>query len=132
MNKRVKALWIEALTSGDYVQGTGSLRKESGIGPTFCCLGVLCDLAVKEEKVNSVKDVSGVTYYDESSSFLPYTVRDWAGLESDSGVLNEKVEYDPQDDEDPDYRDVADSLISLNDGAKFTFAQIAEVIKTQF
>lgn len=32
--------WIEALRSGQYQQGAGSLNREG----RFCCLGVLCDL----------------------------------------------------------------------------------------
>jgi hypothetical protein len=35
-----KQEWINALRSGRYEQGSGSLR----VGDTFCCLGVLCDL----------------------------------------------------------------------------------------
>lgn len=39
-------LWIEALRSGEYKQYRGALR---GLrGDSFCCLGVLCDLAAKD------------------------------------------------------------------------------------
>lgn len=41
MNPTLKKQWIEALRSGKYRQGRGSLRSESG---EYCCLGVLCDL----------------------------------------------------------------------------------------
>lgn len=41
MNPKIKAKWIKALTSGEYKQCKGTLSK----GKTFCCLGVLCDLA---------------------------------------------------------------------------------------
>lgn len=34
--------WTDALRGGKYKQGKGSLRPTS---KTFCCLGVLCDLA---------------------------------------------------------------------------------------
>ena len=37
--------WIDALESGEYQQGRGKLRTKDN---KFCCLGVLCDLAVKE------------------------------------------------------------------------------------
>jgi hypothetical protein len=45
MNQEIKANWVAALRSGDYKQGAGKLRAVSN---NFCCLGVLCDLAVKE------------------------------------------------------------------------------------
>lgn len=41
MNPEIKARWVAALRSGEYKQGRGDLRRESG---EFCCLGVLCDL----------------------------------------------------------------------------------------
>jgi hypothetical protein len=40
MNPEVKARWVAALRSGEYLQGTSTLR----IGDQFCCLGVLCDI----------------------------------------------------------------------------------------
>jgi hypothetical protein len=44
MNKEIADKWIEALRSGEYEQGIASLQS----GGRFCCLGVLCDLAIKE------------------------------------------------------------------------------------
>lgn len=41
MNKELKAKWVEALRSGKYGQGTGSLHPSDNV---FCCLGVLCDV----------------------------------------------------------------------------------------
>lgn len=38
MTPELKALWIAALRSGDYKQGTGALRNPDN---TWCCLGVL-------------------------------------------------------------------------------------------
>lgn len=42
----VKASWLEALRSGDYQQGMGTLRTmgAGSLPDRFCCLGVLCDL----------------------------------------------------------------------------------------
>lgn len=47
MNKELKTKWIAALRSGEYKQGTNVLRDEDN---RFCCLGVLCDLMIKEGK----------------------------------------------------------------------------------
>lgn len=43
-----KRMWIEALRSGTYPQTTRNLRDDVG----FCCLGVMCDLARKEDESN--------------------------------------------------------------------------------
>lgn len=43
MDKTVKKKWIKALRSGKYNQGTGCLKDFEN--KTFCCLGVLCDIA---------------------------------------------------------------------------------------
>lgn len=42
--EKVRAAWVAALRSGEYKQGHGHLgNQERG----YCCLGVLCDLAVR-------------------------------------------------------------------------------------
>lgn len=39
--------WVAALRSGKYVQGRGALRHQGHDGvDTYCCLGVLCDVAI--------------------------------------------------------------------------------------
>lgn len=43
MNPEIKAKWVAALRSGDYEQGRGYLHRGG-----FCCLGVACDLFIKE------------------------------------------------------------------------------------
>jgi len=46
MNKQIKKQWVEALRSEEYKQGQECLHNPSD--NTFCCLGVLCDLYVKD------------------------------------------------------------------------------------
>ena len=41
MNPTIKALWVQALRSGEYTQGCRVLRRSDN---TFCCLGVLEDI----------------------------------------------------------------------------------------
>lgn len=41
MKKALKQLWVEALESGNFPQGTGSMNYDG----KFCCLGVLCEVA---------------------------------------------------------------------------------------
>lgn len=45
MKKEYADKWIEALRSGKYEQGQGTLRTKDD---KFCCLGVLCDLIEPE------------------------------------------------------------------------------------
>ena len=44
MNPDMKKKWVEALRSGKYVQGSGSLRYTTYSGAKHCCLGVLCEI----------------------------------------------------------------------------------------
>lgn len=86
MDEAIKAQWTAALRSGDYPQGKNRLRSKEG----FCCLGVLCDLAVKAGvvKVDHRKYHPGLPDSPEYWLFgdkleeatLPREVRDWAGL----------------------------------------------------
>ena len=51
MNKEIKAKWLAALRSGEYVHGIAQLRiVEEGSPVKHCCLGVLCDIMSKEGK----------------------------------------------------------------------------------
>ena len=45
MNQEVKKIWVEALRSGKYQQGRGKLKRSDDLKPTYCCLGVLCEVA---------------------------------------------------------------------------------------
>jgi len=61
LDPRVKQLWLEALRSGDYVQGRGQLAHidASGRRVSHCCLGVLCELAVKDGVVEDFAEQHG-------------------------------------------------------------------------
>lgn len=47
MIPEIKAKWVAALRSGEYAQGQQKLKHLGGT-PTFCCLGVLCDILAPE------------------------------------------------------------------------------------
>lgn len=65
MNKEVKAKWLVALRSGDYIHGHSQLRTVRDNEPVkHCCLGVLCDLMAKEGK-GEWKSESYFGYKDE-------------------------------------------------------------------
>lgn len=135
MNQEVKAEWTKALRSGDYSQTTGRLRRATGDGKGgFCCLGVLCDLAVKAgvttlREVVPFEDDDDLVFYhygsNEETAVLPPEVRDWAGLSGENPYLD----GGPQPDEDEYVRH--DTLASTNDGGA-TFSEIADIIDQKF
>ncbi len=119
-HKRIIAGWLEALTSGEYKQTKGALHRKKGKKEGFCCLGVLCDLAVKAkvipapEQSDKTNCNGSVSYsYEGDEGVLPDAVKDWAGLKTDCGNF---------DDEDDD-----ESLAGINDDGK-KFATIAKII----
>lgn len=133
MNNRVKALWIDALKGGEYAQAKGYLKRIDTLTgeASYCCLGVLCDLAIKDgveveyvERETSIR--CGV--YDSYPSWLPRSVQDWAGLTSDTGKFDGYISYVGDDGKE----EVADTLMALNDGAEYNFSEIADVIEERF
>lgn len=117
MNETIKKQWIEALRSGNYTQGTGALHKRSSDGlDTFCCLGVLCVLAVDAAAIRApVGVVVDRMLYgdDEHGGYLPKAVREWAGIGSEDGSLRN-----------------GDNLATHNDNGA-TFMEIADIIEQQ-
>jgi hypothetical protein len=84
MNPEIKEKWIAALRSGEYKQGTAHLNNKG----KFCCLGVLCDLAVKEGEVEVEVDTYDLrVYYDGCITLLPRSVVVWAGLPNNDPVV---------------------------------------------
>lgn len=116
MNEDVKRQWISALRSGEYKQGYQRLERNG----EFCCLGVLCDLAVKAGVVERVHGEygHGVVGFARpgdpegpNASTPPWAVVKWAGMVSDSDSLEMR------------------SLINLNDIKGLSFEEIADVIE---
>jgi len=111
--------WIDALESGQYEQGKFALKNNN----EFCCLGVLCDLFVKEgigeweEDVNTNDDVEfiyeGVTF----RGTIPSSIYTKFGLDTSIG-----------DDTDT-YVTLLNYLVTMNDVDGRSFKEIAEVIK---
>lgn len=130
MKLSVKEQWLTALRSGNYAQGEAALNQ----GGKFCCLGVLCDIAVKNNVVpddyvttehidkwdedGNMISVPRVSYFD-ADMFLPHRVAEWAGL----GI-------DPEVDVPNGGQLERVNLATLNDGGK-TFAELADLIEDQ-
>lgn len=116
MKEDIKELWLQALRSGDYHQGHSVLRK----GDTYCCLGVLCDLYLKQTGEGSWEP-SGDTYSfvvgdDEVGAFLPEAVKNWAGLDSHSPLTKRNGQ----------------TLVYFNDNQRLSFSGIANIIEEDF
>ncbi len=113
MNQTVKEKWVSALRSGEYKQGKDFLR----VDDKFCCLGVLCELAVENNVIDpAVEDLGDVFTYDGSASFLPDSVVKWSGLTSP----NPWVDYDN-----------TDGPISEPNDSGLSFEYIADLIENQ-
>ena len=110
MLNAVAKQWVEALRSGKIKQSQGHLAEGDG----RCCLGVLCDLAIK---------AGVIPRYSPSSCFLPQEVTDWAGLNGRDGSYERNgAQF---------------TLAEDNDGNKHagiagkTFAEIADIIESE-
>lgn len=121
MNADVKAKWLAALRSGDYRQGTDRLNYGNA---TYCCLGVLCEIAVAEratEPATRVGDGSTMMY-GWSSTTPPEAVMAWAGIDDERRfpALNTgtPLEWTAQN-----------VLIEMNDGQGASFEQIADWVE---
>jgi hypothetical protein len=111
--KAVVRRWVKALRSGQYRQGKACLVRTGKTYDKFCCLGVLCDLAVLDGVIDPPEDDHGDLLYLDKESFLPKQVRDWAGLRANSGAMED-----------------GNSLVKLNDtGKRFTI--IAKIIESK-
>lgn len=136
MDTRIKYEWIEALRSGEYKQGRGTLRSYDN---QYCCLGVLCDIAVKHgiadwysiqgsigpKNSNIIYIVAppnadiGAEETETNHAYLPSFIAEWAGLS--------------EDDCDWDGSPVigGDRATCLNDVSKLTFSEIADRIEDE-
>lgn len=115
MNATIKKQWVEALRSGKYTQGEGSLAKRDddfNCKLKHCCLGVLCEvIGISREPVEG----SNTYVYDGSDEVLPEKVRESLDI----------TEMEQKD------------LIDLNDGRtnncgvfeQFNFDEIADWIE---
>jgi hypothetical protein len=83
MKKRVKRLWLKALRSGKYKQAQGMLKTTSGQDSRYCCLGVLCEVAVAQGVIQT---------YCATNGLLPDAVEEWAGLQTPDPRLGPRVD----------------------------------------
>lgn len=134
MSKTPIQLWIDALRSGDYVQGHYALKKHSTIldRPVHCCLGVACEVYQKE--VGDLEEDSRASEFgfafDGEVSCLPPKVVNWLGLESMIGLLTETLFLPTRTLEGGNGPvNSFNDLVEINDSSNFTFGDIADLIE---
>lgn len=103
MNEEIKQKWIAKLESGEYKRAEGLLKTTKEGEVYHCCLGVLCELHHEETGSGEWRPdpIVGQTYrvsyeggVSSSTTVLPDSVREWAGMISSTGVFIIKDEED--------------------------------------
>lgn len=116
-NRERIQMWVDALRSGKYKQGTRILKDAYG---NYCCLGVACEISGLGRWETGLGYV--VPYglgEDYSMSFMPKPVGEWYGLGTRDVFLHiggGECEY----------------VTVLNDVDRFTFEEIAYAIEREF
>ena len=110
-------LWVEALESGKYQQGTGVLHR----GDQFCIMGVACDISglVTWEHGSDPDQNHFDAYTGDGLMYgvaIPESVKAWLGL----------IEYDGDFYEEGTYY----SLVGLNDDDT-EFSELAAIIRQE-
>jgi hypothetical protein len=115
--QEVRKLWVAALRSDEYRQTKYVLHSGDN---RFCCLGVLCELAVENNIIDSgdLSEDGKCFFYEDLDQVLPDLVQEWAGLIGNEGecfCTDSFARY-------------GRTLSVMNDSGK-TFTEIAEAIE---
>lgn len=112
------AEWVQALRSGNFVQGEGQLKRKVNATITYCCLGVLCEVM----GIPSQPSLVDHSHYlvgsgeDVSTDFLPNAAAKQCGISATTEPGSLQI-----------------FLSDLNDGdigrAKHSFDEIADWIE---
>lgn len=127
VNRDAIRKWVDALRSGEYEQGTGTLHPDG----QYCCLGVACEVYKQETGQGKWTDldVDGPPHFVVSEQMardtLPPVVADW--LFGDGYQTSPEVMGDVDDD---GYASTCE-LANLND-CYCTFARIADLIEREW
>jgi hypothetical protein len=131
--RRSRADWVAALRGGEYKRGIGRLR---GKDSDYCCLGALCELAVKagviapaEQRLTAELTPRSQWHYGDQYMYPPVEVLDWAGLSDRDPQVTATM---PDEDFEGETVTVRAHLSELNDDySDYEFPQIADVIDAQ-
>ena len=117
--------WIAALRSGKYRKGKGYLKQKDTHRNKYCCLGVACELAFKDDRIappiieNDSFDSSIKVYkFEKESAYLPYKVQERLGVTKNTIRIN--------------YDETTVNVAALNDEYDLSFKQIADLLEKTF
>lgn len=154
-NERNMRQWIVALRSGDYFQGQEKLRylapnpedAELAAVARWCCMGVVCDVAVRDGLEMRVQSTStGRTRYNSSAVLMPMAVFQWLGLNPEEHTRT-RFQEDGWDViittgeiailNIPGFVEASDSTtnisaVAANDNLGWTFDQIADALEATY
>ena len=111
MKEKIKQQWLKELRSGEWKHGHGRLMNDKD---EACCLGVLCDIAVREGIIKPWERTNDGWQVAYHTLLLPRAVIQWAGgLASDNPIIAE----------------TSCSLAYCNDNLGLSFKKIADLIE---
>lgn len=113
MDKTLARKWVDALRSGEYRQGKGGLRCVED--NSYCCLGVLLDVAAKEGIIEG-------KWEDDNDVSASYSAFVHANGELDVFTVDESLLTHHQQ----------NPPIALNDNDGSSFEEIADYIEKEY
>ena len=114
MNPIIKDMWVKALKSGEFKQGTEFLERDG----KYCALGILSLLSLVEGQC-TYNQVDGLGRFDNKRYTLSYNTLTWAGMD----LENFKAEVI--------YEGELTSIADLNDRG-LSFQKLAQIIERKF
>lgn len=109
MYREVAEAWVSALRSGEYEQGEGALSRDG----EYCCLGVLCEVAVDNGLALDVEHTGDEIHYDGNGAFLPDRVVQWAGMNNKFGIFGvgfKRIDLTDMNDNGQSFEKIADVI----------------------
>tara|TARA_R110000824_G_scaffold210851_1_gene396704 strand:+ start:183 stop:572 length:390 start_codon:yes stop_codon:yes gene_type:complete len=121
INKEKIQKWVDALRSGVYKQGRRSLCKDEG----HCCLGVLCEIAMKDGAAIKKEKSDDKVYFNKHSAMPPTEAYQWLFYNKvDKDSIDKILRYQ--------LKALGSTRLDLlNDSERYTFDQIADVLEEQ-
>ena len=137
-------LWLAGLRSGRFPKGRGWLhvRKDEygnvvgGGEEGFCCIGVLCEVAIENGAVIPRTPNTGTVAYgiDKRDTEAPIEAVEWLGFRVDLfdglGILPDEIEWNSLAQANDYYPDLG--FADNPEIAELTFAQIADLIEANY
>lgn len=138
MKPEVKEKWLAHLRSGEFIQATGNLKKvpadsvpdemsweeplPEGVQCAYCCLGVLCEVAVQDSIIDAASQATGSEWGDTDPGDKVYYYDYFRYANHEDLPAQEVYDYAGVNDA------VGSWLASQNDQGR-TFGQIANWIE---